>query len=366
MQAMRPVLLLIALCALAAIPVGLAWADDPPPPAVPLAEPAFEPVVQWGVSAPSVSQPAVLLPQQLPPFWSYPPPAVQPPEMPALVSPGTQLQPVAQWTSFDRPVVQSIIPRSIDFPDARAAWGSVQSPSSFSTAELVRAATTIASADARWQSEEQLMRRDLKEMVKAQLDVASLAVPVLGGAAGVERAWAWLQFGVSRLSLEPAGTAMTVADTADAYSTRDWGRVFSNVVRWGLDHTFLQPPSAQSLTGPFVSTSEFTRVWQDSYFKVVTQGSVQVALQPVFSQNPTQWFALPDSYVETTTTHWRTTETYGSGAVWTGSYVPQYTMPSFPRYTTPSFPQYTMPSFPRYTVPSVPQYTTPPIQQPNW
>jgi hypothetical protein len=392
-QIPRLLLLIAAVGLLAAVQTGVALADDPFPPVPPLpaapalSQPAIEPLTQWGAAAPSLKAPSTLLPDQMPGAWTGPSLAAPLPAMPALASPAAALQPLAQWSNFNTTTFQNITPRSIDFPAAAtwstfgapsltgpswsalqspslsgAAWSSYRSPSLTSMEWNTRLATSAASAGARWQSEEQLMLRDFSEMARYQMDVASLAVPVLGGAPVAERAWAWLSFAASRLVREPIPTAMTGANVAMALSNREWGGALAGAGSWALANTVFRGPTAQALTGPFTSMRPIELHMQDAFQQVNGSGYVQVTLQPGFSGSPTSPFNFPDSYVETTTTHWTMTERTG---VAQQLQAPQLSVPRYtaPQITVPQFtvPQYTAPSIQQYTPPqiTVPQYTAP-------
>ena len=183
---------------------------------------------------------------------------------------------------------------------------------------------------------------------------------------------AWAGYLISRSNSEGLKTGFSGANMSGALLTKDWLKTLTQAGHWSLDHTLLQTPSAQSLTGPFVSIRPLELHMQDPYLRVDGQGYVQVTLQPTFSGNPTSWFAFPDSYVETTTTHWTMTERSGAAASWTGSTMPQITAPYIQQYTAPYIQElpapyiqeYTAPYIQQYTAPYIPQFTMPPPPPP--
>ena len=336
---LRTALFLIALCVLVVTQANIAWADDSLPPIPSIPEPILEPVAQWGDSAPSVGLSSVLLPEQMPTSWTSSQlalPALA--KIPRLDLPGAELQPVAQWTKFDWPQVQSIVPRTIDFPATGMAWDAYQSPASVSTEWLARTATNAASSAAMWKSEGQLLQRDVAIATQRYLDAGLLALNAANPVA-------WVKYAISWMPAEWLKTGTAAAFISRDLATGQWGSALTGVGHWSLDHSILQTFSAQSISGPFVQTVNFSDHWQDSYMNVYSQGTVQVTLQPGFPQNPTRWLTFPDSYVETTTTHWAMTEHYGYAAPLTSSYVPQTYFPPPPTYSWSSFSWTPLPSF---------------------
>jgi hypothetical protein len=113
---LRAVFLLVALCVLAITQTGIARSDDPLSPVLPLTQPVFEPVTQWGSST------TVSLPPTLPDTWVKAAPLAPIQPMPSLTSPSLQIQPVAQWTKFDVPKMPALNPPTAAFSNHLTDW----------------------------------------------------------------------------------------------------------------------------------------------------------------------------------------------------------------------------------------------------